>query len=261
MDNNQTAKLIIETIPILRGKGKRPDRSSIAKFLASKHGLSESMVIDTVATLLTDAVIYNKPNKRGGESLYVSKMSAEAVSIIKADEEEEEGLDKTRPQQTQNKSGKKQNQDLTNDLPSMEDPGVIPIDTTWSIGRAMPQIPITEITAPDTHILQEPDNLSAYGDPIVIPSAAFGKAPSHTSVSETWIPDIQIPSRPDSSSSLAHTITKLADSISNAPFTRYRFHFISDWVRQSDMKISPVYTMPFSFHIGLVSCHFQSVFI
>ena len=27
------------------------------------------------------------------------------------------------------------------------------------------------------------------------------------------------------------------------------------------MKISPVYTMPFSFHIGLVSCHFQSVFI
>ena len=27
------------------------------------------------------------------------------------------------------------------------------------------------------------------------------------------------------------------------------------------MKISPVYTMPFSFHSGLVSCHFQSVFI
>ncbi len=46
-----------------------------------------------------------------------------------------------------------------------------------------------------------------------------------------------------------------------APFTRYRFHFISDWVRQSDMKISPIYTMPFSFHSGLVSCHFQSVFI
>ena len=46
-----------------------------------------------------------------------------------------------------------------------------------------------------------------------------------------------------------------------APFTRYRFHFISDWLRQSDMKISPVYTMPFSFHIALVSCHFQSVFI
>ena len=94
MDNNQTAKLIIETIPILRGKGKRPDRGSIAKFLAAKHGLSESMVIDTVATLLTDAVIYNKPNKRGGESLYVSTMSAEAVSIIETDEEEEEGLDK-----------------------------------------------------------------------------------------------------------------------------------------------------------------------
>ena len=27
------------------------------------------------------------------------------------------------------------------------------------------------------------------------------------------------------------------------------------------MEISPVYTIPFSFHIGLVSCHLQSVFI
>ena len=45
------------------------------------------------------------------------------------------------------------------------------------------------------------------------------------------------------------------------PFTRYRFHFISDWVRQSDMKISPVYTIRFSFHIGLVPCHFQSDFV
>ena len=36
-----------------------------------------------------------------------------------------------------------------------------------------------------------------------------------------------------------------------APFTRYRFHFISDCLTQSEMKISPVYTMPFSFHSGL----------
>ena len=65
------------------------------------------MVIDTVASLLSDAVIYNKPNKQGGESLYVSKMNAEALSIIETDEEEEEEMDKTRPQQTQNKKGGK----------------------------------------------------------------------------------------------------------------------------------------------------------
>ena len=29
----------------------------------------------------------------------------------------------------------------------------------------------------------------------------------------------------------------------------------------SFQDVGPVYTMPFSFHIGLVSCHFQSVFI
>ena len=108
----------------------------------------------------------------------------------------------------------------------MEDPAAMSTDTTWSIGRAMPQIPITEITAPDNHILQEPDNhilqepdnLSAiaHGDPIVIPTDTpqlFGKAPSHNSVSDTRIPDIQISSRPDNSSYLAHTITKLADSV------------------------------------------------
>ena len=44
-----------------------------------------------------------------------------------------------------------------------------------------------------------------------------------------------------------------------APFTRYRFHFISDWVRQSDMKIFPVYTMPFSFHSVLGSCLHDTV--
>ena len=44
-----------------------------------------------------------------------------------------------------------------------------------------------------------------------------------------------------------------------APFTRYRFHFISDWVRQSDMKIPPVYTMPFSFHSGLGFCLHDTV--
>ena len=42
-------------------------------------------------------------------------------------------------------------------------------------------------------------------------------------------------------------------------FTRYRFHFISNWVSQSDMKISPVYTMPFSFHSGLGLCLHDTV--
>ena len=107
MDNNQTAKSIIEAIAILRRQRKRPDRLSIAKLVASKHGLSESMVIGTVANLLSEAVIYHKPNKQGDESFYISKMNAEALSIIETDEEEdeEEGIDKTRPQQTQ-KNGK-----------------------------------------------------------------------------------------------------------------------------------------------------------
>ena len=74
-------------IPILRGQRKRPDRINIAKFVASKHGLSESVVNETVATLLPDAVIYNEPNKRGDGSLYVSKGSAEAPSMIETDDE------------------------------------------------------------------------------------------------------------------------------------------------------------------------------
>ena len=32
-----------------------------------------------------------------------------------------------------------------------------------------------------------------------------------------------------------------------SPVYTIPFSFISDWLRQSDMKISPVYTMPFSF--------------
>ena len=220
MENNQTTKSIIETIAILRRQRKRPDRISIAKLVASKHGLSESMVIGTVANLLSEAVIYNKPNKQGDESLYVSKMNAEALSIIETDEEEdeEEGIDKTRPQQTQ-KNGKKQNQVFTNDLPSMEDQVMTATDTTCSIGRAIPQTSTNEITVPDTHIMQEPDNLStmAYGDPFAIPTNTpqpLGKTPSHIPIPEARISDIEISSRPNNYLSLAHTITKLADSIS-----------------------------------------------
>ena len=218
MDKDQAAKFIIEAIPILRSQRKRPDRINIAKFVASKHGLSESVINETVAALLTDAVIYNKPNKRGDESLYVSKGSAEALSIIETDDEEEEGMVKAQPHETQDKSGKKQNRIFTNDLPSMEDPVVIPKDTISSTGKAMPHFPISEIIAPDTHILQEPDNSTlAYGDPIVIPTDTpqlIRKAPSHTTVPQTTIPDTHIASRADTTSTLAQTITKLADSVS-----------------------------------------------
>ena len=220
MDNDQTAKFIIEAIPILRSqRNKRPDRTSIAKFVASKHGLSESVVIETVATLLTGAVIYNKPNKRGDESLYISKGSAEALSIIETDDEEEEEIGKTQPHQTQEKNGKKQNRVFTNDLPSMEDPVLMPTDTASSIGKAMPHFPNSEIKTRDTHILQEPDRFStlAYRDPIVIPTDTpqlTGKAPPHTPVSETMIPDTHIASRPDTTSTLAQTTTKLADTVS-----------------------------------------------
>ena len=41
---------------------------------------------------------------------------------------------------------------------------------------------------------------------------------------------------------------------SKAPFTRYRFHLITDSVAQSDMQFLPVYTTPFSYHIGLGLC-------
>ena len=66
--------------------------------------------------------------------------------------------------------------------------------------------------------MQEPDNSTlAYGDPIVIPTDTpqlIRKAPSHTTVPQTMIPDTHIGSRPDTASTLAQTITKLADSVS-----------------------------------------------
>ena len=147
-------------------------------------------------------------------------MNAEALGIIETDEEEdeEERIDKTRPQQTQ-KNGKKQNQVFTNDLRSMEDQVMTATDTTCSIGRTIPQTSTNEITVPDTHIMQEPDNLStmAYRDPFAILTNTpqpLGKTPSHILISEARISDTEISSRPNNYLSLAHTITKLADSVS-----------------------------------------------
>ena len=44
-----------------------------------------------------------------------------------------------------------------------------------------------------------------------------------------------------------------------APFTRYRIHFISDLGWQSDMIIFSVYIIPFSFHIGSGFCLHDTV--
>ena len=76
MDNNQTAKSIIETIAVLRRQRKRPDRISIAKLVASKHGLSENMVISNVINLLNNAVIRGvdcKHNQGGGEQSQICR--------------------------------------------------------------------------------------------------------------------------------------------------------------------------------------------
>ena len=101
----------------------------------------------------------------------------------------------------------------------MEDNAVGPMDATWSIEWATPQTHITEITVPDTHIMQEPDNdpTRTHEDPLAIlidTPQPMGREPSHTPVSEGETPDIEISSRSNNSLSLAHTITKLADSVS-----------------------------------------------
>ena len=46
-----------------------------------------------------------------------------------------------------------------------------------------------------------------------------------------------------------------------APFTRYRFHFISDCHPQSDMKNLFFDTIPFSFYVGFGFCLHDAVFV
>lgn len=93
-------------IPILRSQQKRPDWITIGKSVPSMRDLNESVAINSITALFTDSVIYNKPTKRGDESLCVSKMSAEVVSIIETDEEGE-GMELTQQHLTLNR--KKQN--------------------------------------------------------------------------------------------------------------------------------------------------------
>lgn len=71
MDNNQTEK-IIGTINILRSQRKRPDRINVGKFVASKQGLSENMVVDNVAALLLEAR-YTLSQTGEAMSLYMSQ--------------------------------------------------------------------------------------------------------------------------------------------------------------------------------------------
>ena len=220
MDDNQIAAIIIEAISTLRNQKKRPDKTTVGKFVASKHRLNESVAIDSIATLLADAKIYNKPNKRGDESLYVSKMSAEAISIIDTDEEEQEQerMTKHRPHPIQYENCEKQNIS-PNELPSREDPVVAFTNTTWSSGTPMQKPPSYEITALDNRALQESENLVklAYRDPMVIPTDTpqlLRRTPPHIHTSEKIIPNTRISSGPDDSSTLTHTIAKLADSVS-----------------------------------------------
>ena len=71
MDNNQTAEIMnhIEAISTLRTQRKRPDKITVGKFVASMHGLSENVAIDSIEAQLADAWLYNKQDKRGNESL------------------------------------------------------------------------------------------------------------------------------------------------------------------------------------------------
>ena len=151
------------------------------------------MAIDSIATLLADAKIYNKPNKRGDESLYVSKMSAEAISIIDTGEEEQEIVTKYRPHPIQHENCEKQNI-FPNELPSREDPVVAFANTTWSSGMAMQKPPNYEITALDNRALHESENLVklAFRDPMVIPTDTpqlLRGTPPHIHISEKIIPD------------------------------------------------------------------------
>ncbi len=68
----KTARRVLEAISPLRTQRKKPDRRSIGKLAASKHGLDEELIVDTVEALLANDIILNRPNKSDQESLYVS---------------------------------------------------------------------------------------------------------------------------------------------------------------------------------------------
>ena len=74
----KVSDIVIDAISALRTQKKRPD--SIGKLAASKHGLDEKVIVETVEALLANAIICNRPNKLGQESLYVSKTNVSFIT-------------------------------------------------------------------------------------------------------------------------------------------------------------------------------------
>ena len=80
MDNEIEEDAVLDIITRLRDKKQRPDRTSIAKFAAKKHGLSAIATSSAIDRLLTKAVIYMKLNKTGNLSFFISKSNAECAT-------------------------------------------------------------------------------------------------------------------------------------------------------------------------------------
>ena len=89
--DDQYKDTIIEASPAKRNQSKRPDRGRIAKYVASKNGLSQNRTIEIIEKLLPDAVVCFKINKQGKESFYVSKLRSECTtqdeSAVESDDE------------------------------------------------------------------------------------------------------------------------------------------------------------------------------
>ena len=144
MTESQVATLIEQAIGTLRKQKKRPDRFSVAKLVAWKHGLSESMVIDSVEGLMNEAAIYSRPNKHGEESLFVSKAYAEASSTD--DTEEGNEMENTQP--------------TLIELSTNEDQIHISTETPKGIGGAAMRTPIVVTTPTENQFLPRPGNKS-----------------------------------------------------------------------------------------------------
>ena len=83
MDNEDALKLIInilDAIETIKKRKKRPDEKSISYFIASKQGLNEGMVLETLEQLLDSGVLYTEMIK-GSESYRINK---EAETKIRA---------------------------------------------------------------------------------------------------------------------------------------------------------------------------------
>ncbi len=150
MTENQGATLIDKAIETLSKQKKRPDRFSVAKLVAWKHGLSESMVIDSVEGLMNEAAIYSRPSKHGEESLLVSKAYAEASSTDETEEGNE--IENTQP--------------TLIELSTNEDQIYISTKTPKGIGGASMRTPIVNTTPMGNQSLPRPGNTKSLADTI-----------------------------------------------------------------------------------------------